>query len=370
MVMRSRPSNLAGASTVNVPRPPAPIATGRGRPSTVIATPVAYVGLPKASCADDRDLRAVSPLATTSLCVLGEIASCAGAPTRIATAVSARLAGGPAAIAVSATAPLPRRRGASNRKRASPERARAERVEEARGRAQRQPVRARRCAVRLDAEQHDLGEAPDVERGRRQHQHARERRLLQVDLRLARGAVVVDGARDAGANAGRHLDRDLDPSLSIGDDGPEVAIGDPHRHGGAGTGVERDDRRPLQRDARGDVHAARAARQLDDQQGDLRIALGRRQVTRDEMPGRAGRARHLQRSDVGEHAHGRERVRARPADIKGMGGPLEGPSAYFMKSPAKQYRDEEAHRLVEAYAAAPTTSSSSVAQVGPHREVV
>ena len=35
---------------------------------------------------------------------------------------------------------------------------------------------------------------------------------------------------------------------------------------------------------------------------------------------------------------------------RGMGGPLEGPSAYFMKSPGKQYRDEEAHRLVEAYA--------------------
>jgi myo-inositol-1-phosphate synthase len=35
---------------------------------------------------------------------------------------------------------------------------------------------------------------------------------------------------------------------------------------------------------------------------------------------------------------------------RGMSGPLEGPSAYFMKSPVKQYRDEEAHRLVEAYA--------------------
>ena len=35
---------------------------------------------------------------------------------------------------------------------------------------------------------------------------------------------------------------------------------------------------------------------------------------------------------------------------RGMGGPLEGPSAYFMKSPATQHRDEEAHRLVEAYA--------------------
>jgi myo-inositol-1-phosphate synthase len=35
---------------------------------------------------------------------------------------------------------------------------------------------------------------------------------------------------------------------------------------------------------------------------------------------------------------------------RGMGGPLVGPSAYFMKSPPVQYRDEEAHRMVEAYA--------------------
>ena len=35
---------------------------------------------------------------------------------------------------------------------------------------------------------------------------------------------------------------------------------------------------------------------------------------------------------------------------RGMAGPLEGPSAYFMKSPAKQHRDEEARELVEAYA--------------------
>jgi len=35
---------------------------------------------------------------------------------------------------------------------------------------------------------------------------------------------------------------------------------------------------------------------------------------------------------------------------RGMSGPLEGPSAYFMKSPLVQHRDEEAHRLVEAYA--------------------
>ena len=35
---------------------------------------------------------------------------------------------------------------------------------------------------------------------------------------------------------------------------------------------------------------------------------------------------------------------------RGMGGPLHGPSAYFMKSPPVQYRDEVARELVEAYA--------------------
>jgi myo-inositol-1-phosphate synthase len=34
-----------------------------------------------------------------------------------------------------------------------------------------------------------------------------------------------------------------------------------------------------------------------------------------------------------------------------IGGPLLGPSAYFMKSPPVQYRDEEAHKMVEAFAA-------------------
>ena len=36
---------------------------------------------------------------------------------------------------------------------------------------------------------------------------------------------------------------------------------------------------------------------------------------------------------------------------RGIGGPLEGPSAYFMKSPPVQYHDEDAHRMVEAFAA-------------------
>jgi myo-inositol-1-phosphate synthase len=35
---------------------------------------------------------------------------------------------------------------------------------------------------------------------------------------------------------------------------------------------------------------------------------------------------------------------------RGIGGPLLGPSAYFMKSPPVQYRDEEAREMVESFA--------------------
>jgi myo-inositol-1-phosphate synthase len=40
---------------------------------------------------------------------------------------------------------------------------------------------------------------------------------------------------------------------------------------------------------------------------------------------------------------------AKVALDRGIGGPLLGPSAYFMKSPPVQYSDEEAHELVEAF---------------------
>lgn len=40
---------------------------------------------------------------------------------------------------------------------------------------------------------------------------------------------------------------------------------------------------------------------------------------------------------------------ARLALDRGIGGPLAGPSAYFMKSPPRQYRDEEARLMVEAF---------------------
>ena len=42
---------------------------------------------------------------------------------------------------------------------------------------------------------------------------------------------------------------------------------------------------------------------------------------------------------------------AKVALDRGIGGPLLGPSAYFMKSPPVQYRDEEAHKMVETFAA-------------------
>ncbi|MGH9181453.1 MAG: inositol-3-phosphate synthase [Acidimicrobiales bacterium] len=40
---------------------------------------------------------------------------------------------------------------------------------------------------------------------------------------------------------------------------------------------------------------------------------------------------------------------ARIALDRGIGGPLAGPSAYFMKSPAVQYHDDEARRMVEEF---------------------
>jgi myo-inositol-1-phosphate synthase len=40
---------------------------------------------------------------------------------------------------------------------------------------------------------------------------------------------------------------------------------------------------------------------------------------------------------------------AKAALDRGIGGPLIGPSAYFMKSPPVQYHDDEAHELVEAF---------------------
>jgi myo-inositol-1-phosphate synthase len=42
---------------------------------------------------------------------------------------------------------------------------------------------------------------------------------------------------------------------------------------------------------------------------------------------------------------------AKLAKDRGIGGPLLGPSAYFMKSPPIQYHDDEAHRMVEDFAA-------------------
>jgi myo-inositol-1-phosphate synthase len=42
---------------------------------------------------------------------------------------------------------------------------------------------------------------------------------------------------------------------------------------------------------------------------------------------------------------------AKLAADRGIGGPLLGPSAYFMKSPPVQYHDDVAHRMIEEFAA-------------------
>jgi myo-inositol-1-phosphate synthase len=42
---------------------------------------------------------------------------------------------------------------------------------------------------------------------------------------------------------------------------------------------------------------------------------------------------------------------AKVALDRGQGGPVLGPSAYFMKSPPVQYTDEVARQLVEDFAA-------------------
>ena len=44
---------------------------------------------------------------------------------------------------------------------------------------------------------------------------------------------------------------------------------------------------------------------------------------------------------------------------RGIGGPLIGPSAYFMKSPPVQYHDDDAHRMVEEFANGTPVPSSS-----------
>jgi myo-inositol-1-phosphate synthase len=51
---------------------------------------------------------------------------------------------------------------------------------------------------------------------------------------------------------------------------------------------------------------------------------------------------------------------AKVALDRGIGGPLFGPSAYFMKSPPVQYHDDVARQMVEDFAAGTTTTSTSV----------
>ncbi len=49
---------------------------------------------------------------------------------------------------------------------------------------------------------------------------------------------------------------------------------------------------------------------------------------------------------------------AKLAQDRGIGGPLLGPSAYFMKSPPVQYHDDVAHRMIEEFATGQTAADA------------
>jgi myo-inositol-1-phosphate synthase len=55
---------------------------------------------------------------------------------------------------------------------------------------------------------------------------------------------------------------------------------------------------------------------------------------------------------------------AKIAKDRGIGGPVLGPSSYFMKSPPVQYRDEVARELVESFIVG-EKPSEQVARVAP-----
>src|SRR6266542_1221143 len=49
---------------------------------------------------------------------------------------------------------------------------------------------------------------------------------------------------------------------------------------------------------------------------------------------------------------------------RGIGGPLLGPSAYFMKSPPVQYTDAEAHDAVETFASGTPRTPGAAGEIG------
>jgi myo-inositol-1-phosphate synthase len=50
---------------------------------------------------------------------------------------------------------------------------------------------------------------------------------------------------------------------------------------------------------------------------------------------------------------------------RGLSGALEGPAAYFMKSPPIQHRDEEARQMVEAFIADSAAAEPAAVQREP-----
>ena len=123
---------------------------------------------------------------------------------------------------------------------------------------------------------------------------------------------------------------------------------------------------------------ARAARVEEDLEDERRHVDARLRPGRGQRPRRPVRPRALaHRPQVGLHPHGGHGLRRRAAELElklevwdspnsagividavrlaklalnnGVGGALEGPSAYLMKSPPKQITDDEAHDAVERF---------------------
>jgi myo-inositol-1-phosphate synthase len=54
---------------------------------------------------------------------------------------------------------------------------------------------------------------------------------------------------------------------------------------------------------------------------------------------------------------------AKVALDRGIGGPLLGPSSYFMKSPPAQYPDDVCHRMVEEFIAGSPIDDAEIVEL-------
>ena len=252
--MRSRPSNLSGAASVTDAVPPTPIATGRGRavdrhrdaraPTSDCRTRPA----PRSRRASSRRSPTIEPIAAgrhrqpRGRAGAQRHRRCRRAPACV-----------PAAVAVSASAPLP------SAPRRLEQEARLARQARRRAGAAGPPTRPASAvpgavgrAVGLERQHDDLGEAAGVQRGRAPARTTRGNGASCRSTSVSRAAPR--GRRRARRRCGRRAAPGSGSRRVPGDrrrPDRSCRSRDPHRHRGAGAGVEREHRRTVQRDARG-----------------------------------------------------------------------------------------------------------------------